>query len=294
VVAIIQKITGQLYPPSLWDDELNGRVVAFFTTPNAVGLYLAPVVMLTLSLIKGTVNNNCHSCESRNPRLLGDGFRILVRNDKWLLGMTVLFAVLAIFFSFSQGAWIALGAGIVAMTYFLGYKKTAVIAVVTGILVAFAIPQIRAAVLFKDQSGQNRLTLWHHSMTFLTASPKNFVLGAGIRQYFRKVEKPYYNPEEMERLIYPHNMFLNFWTEIGLFGMISFVGILAYSFYLAFKIKNRDKMLGSALIATLVVLIVHGLVDVPYFKNDLSMLFWIIIATIFSSANHSSDQTSRL
>ncbi len=25
-------------------------------------------------------------------------------------------------------------------------------------------------------------------------------------------------------------------------------------------------------------LLIHGLVDVPYFKNDLAMLFWIIYA----------------
>ena len=27
----------------------------------------------------------------------------------------------------------------------------------------------------------------------------------------------------------------------------------------------------------MVVLLVHGLVDTPYFKNDLSVLFWLII-----------------
>ena len=46
VVAIIQKITGQFYPPSLWDDQLFGRVTSFFTTPNAIGLYFVPVVAL--------------------------------------------------------------------------------------------------------------------------------------------------------------------------------------------------------------------------------------------------------
>jgi hypothetical protein len=27
-------------------------------------------------------------------------------------------------------------------------------------------------------------------------------------------------------------------------------------------------------------LLIHGLVDVPYFKNDLSLLFWLIVALI--------------
>ncbi|MBU0546510.1 O-antigen ligase family protein [Patescibacteria group bacterium] len=283
VVAIVQKLTGQLFPPSLWDDELNGRVTSFFTTPNAVGLYLAPIVMLSLAVIARNGATKQSHTQTASVAFFSWTMGLLRRPaNVGLLAMTFI-SILAIFFSFSQGAWIALGAGFVVMAFFLGYKKIALITVLSGIIIALAIPQIRSAVLFQDRAGQNRLTLWSHSMTFLTSSPKNFFLGTGIRQYFRKVEKPYYNPVELERLIYPHNSFLNFWTEIGLFGLLSAIGIFVYSFYLAFKIKNRDKILGSALIAVLVVIIVHGLVDVPYFKNDLSMLFWIIVATIFSS-----------
>ena len=51
LVAIVQKLTGQFYPPSLWDDQLFGRATSFFTTPNAIGLYLAPIVMLAVSTL---------------------------------------------------------------------------------------------------------------------------------------------------------------------------------------------------------------------------------------------------
>ena len=36
----------------------------------------------------------------------------------------------------------------------------------------------------------------------------------------------------------------------------------------------------SLLMATMVALLVHGLVDVPYFKNDLSVLFWLIVGSL--------------
>jgi len=29
------------------------------------------------------------------------------------------------------------------------------------------------------------------------------------------------------------------------------------------------------------VILIHGLVDVPYFKNDLAILFWLIFGIIF-------------
>jgi len=252
IIAVVQKITGQLYPPSLWDDELNGRAVSFFTTPNAIGLYLAPIVPL---------------------------FFILPWKDKRtrnFSGVVLLILLLAILFSFSQGAWIALGVGLIVFAYLIGYKKTAIMTVLAGVVLAFSVTPIRSAVMFQDRAGQNRLELWSLSWNYFKSSPQNFIFGTGIRQFFRKIQKPVYAPEEMERLIYPHNIFLNFWTEIGLLGMISFGGILVYGFFNAFKIRKNNLIMGSVLVATLVVFIVHGLVDVPYFKNDLAFLFWIV------------------
>jgi len=47
--------------------------------------------------------------------------------------------------------------------------------------------------------------------------------------------------------------------------------------------SGQDKYLKLGLLGALVVIIVHGLVDVPYFKNDLSLLFWLIIFLIGSA-----------
>jgi O-antigen ligase len=149
----------------------------------------------------------------------------------------------------------------------MGYKKLAAAIAVAGIIFALLVPSMRQAVLFQDQANQNRLRLWGYSWTFLTDSPKNFVLGTGVRQFFRKIQKPYYDVRVMERLIYPHNIFLNFWTEIGLSGMLSVGAILGYVLYVANKIRLQDKIIGAGLMAMLATLVVHGLVDVPYFKK---------------------------
>lgn len=267
LVAIVQKLTGQLYPPSLWDDQLFGRATSFFTTPNAIGLYLAPIVMLAVSTLV-------------IPAKAGIQWRLDSRfrgNDSGAR-VVILLALFAILFSFSEGAWVALGVGVIYFVYLVGYKKSAVAVAIIGLVFALAVPALRTAVLFQDQAGQNRLTLWKHSITYLTESPKNFIFGAGIRQYFRKIEKPTYNPKELERLIYPHNFLFNFWTEIGLLGVIGFVGLMVYGFIGACKQIKENKILAISLVATLVVILIHGLVDVPYFKNDLAFLFWIIFS----------------
>ena len=131
------------------------------------------------------------------------------------------------------------------------------------------------------QSGANRLVLWEYSIGYLTQSPQHFVWGAGLRQFFRKIQKPFYNPKMLERLIYPHNLFLNFWTETGLFGMLGMLGMLGNLFFVAYRVyRGPAKIVGTMLLAMLRAVLVHGLLDVPYFKNDLAMEWWVISALI--------------
>lgn len=276
VFSIIQKFTGWGIATPEWANEATRRVTAFYTSPNAVALYLAPILMLMISVI---VRQKAEAIPQKKGVL---SFLELLRHPATagFLAMTML-AVLAIFFTKSQGAWIAVGAGVLALLFFNGYKKITIGLAIAGIIFSLVVPSMRQAVLFKDQANKNRLRLWGYSWTFLKESPKNFVLGTGVRQFFRKIQKPYYDTKIMERLIYPHNIFLNFWTEIGLLGMLAIVFILGYAAYLSNKIRQNNKIIGAGLVAMLTALVVHGLVDVPYFKNDLAFLFWILIAIVF-------------
>ncbi len=275
VYSIIQEFTGWGIATSEWTNEASRRVTAFFTSPNAVGLYLGPLIpVMAAYVVVSRARLSNQSPENKSDE------------KAWKIYSVVVLAVLslaALFFSFSQGAWIAVGVGVAIFLFSIGwvYRKIAIGLVVAGIVAALIIPSIRTAVLFQDKASQNRIMLWKYSWEYLKTSPKNFIFGTGIRQFFRKIQKPHYNPAEMERLIYPHNIFLNFWTEIGLLGAISFFAMLGYAFYASYAVARTNKALGGGLISALAVISIHGLVDVPYFKNDLAMLFWILMAIIF-------------
>ena len=276
VYSVIQKFTGWGIATPEWTSEATRRVTAFFSSPNAVGLYLAPILILVVVLMIKKKQ------KSKNLEF-------------WVAASIAALSVVAIFFTKSQGTWIGLGAGVLVFLFFWGYKKIAIAMAVVGVILALLIPSVRQAVLFKDQASQNRLRLLGYTEIFLSKSPANFILGTGLGEFFRKVQKPYYNDKIMERLIFPHSIFLNFWTETGLVGMLATITILGYVFYLANKIRKNNRLIGAGLIGALTVLVVHGLVDVPYFKNDLSFLFWIIIAVaLFSHENTYQSQTNVL
>lgn len=258
VLAVIQKLTGQFFSPTLRPQDLadlHGRVTSFFTSPNAIGLYVAPIIPLMVYGLKDEKRKNIYL-------------------------LILLLALVAIGLSFSEGAWVALAVGVVVALYLNRKRKTVFGILVLGLLAVATVASLRQNLMFQNQSGQNRLVLWKYTVNYLTKSPSNFIWGAGIKEWFEKVQKPVNNFKEIEPLIFPHNLFLNFWSEIGLFGVVTFVLIFGLLFWEAIKKYSANKFWGIALMSMLVVFFVHGMVDVPYFKNDLSFLWWVIATII--------------
>ncbi|MCK4524872.1 MAG: O-antigen ligase family protein, partial [Candidatus Andersenbacteria bacterium] len=72
----------------------------------------------------------------------------------------------------------------------------------------------------------------------------------------------------------PHNIFLAFYLQTGLIGFIGFVLILIWFF----KRMNGAVPHSYNIINVLMIyILIHGLVDTTYWKNDLSLMFWLLI-----------------
>ena len=108
------------------------------------------------------------------------------------------------------------------------------------------------------------------------------IFGAGINAYLT-VMAPY-------RLVdsnlvpepYPHNIFLTTWTETGLLGLAAFSWILGALILMPWRRLSNAQGIYLPVLwgvgAAFVMILVHGLVDSPYWKNDLSLEFWLLAA----------------
>jgi O-antigen ligase len=105
---------------------------------------------------------------------------------------------------------------------------------------------------------------------------EHMFFGAGLGAY-PEIFRPYHLATSIEIFQYPHNIFLNFWSETGLLGVGAFIWICITWIRLAWKNPYHRLYL-----LPLCAILIHGLVDVPYFKNDLAFLFWIfaLLATV--------------
>ncbi|MFH2063030.1 MAG: O-antigen ligase family protein [bacterium] len=265
VVAVIQKFTGWWIPNPAWQDEPHRRITGFYGFPNGVGLMAAPVVVLMSAWTIAI---------ARKVRRL--------RDMAWpaLAGLSAALGVAAIVFAVSEGAALGVAAG--ALAYGLlsrPLRKYALLALIAGCALTLAYAPLRnyASLMLsmRDDSWRVRQIVWTESLDMLGDRP---VFGAGLAGYPEAL-LPYHAARHIEIFQYPHSVLLNFWTETGLIGLAGFVALL-WSFFVAAGSVHRerpDEWLPAALIAATVALLAHGLVDAPYFKNDLAFLFWILI-----------------
>ncbi|MCX6784400.1 MAG: O-antigen ligase family protein [Candidatus Komeilibacteria bacterium] len=268
ILGIAQRLTGWFVPVNYLPPN-DFRTTLFFGYPNAGPLFIAPLLPIFLGLFWHNLKE-----QSFNKQF----FFYLA---------TIALGIIAIILAKSDGAIIGLLVGLIIF-FLLAGKKTAII---TGIIIVlgvvsffFIIPAnfqslITNNLLFKNWSGQVRLYQWQETLGMLKDHP---VLGVGLDNY-QTAFTPYQKTTGIEIFKYPHNIFLNFWSELGLLGLISVLWLIISFFKttLLSIFNNPNRLIYLGLLAGFITLLIHGLVDVPFFKNDLAVLWWLIIISPF-------------
>ena len=286
--AIYQKFTGFAIPNPIWQAEETRRVTSFYGYPNAVGLYLAPVITLYAGWLINKFSAPGGSAMAK-PSGQVSNFKFQILFFQFSVIVT---SAAAVIFARSEGAY----AGILCGLFFLGIMTkrlrwpTVALASLLVIFI-FAVPQFKnyvwQQISFQNDSGKVRISQWQETWEMLKDRP---LQGAGLAGY-QETLAPYHKAKHIEIYLYPHNLFLNFWSELSLGGLIVFLLIVIKFF--KDNIKNfltSRYPLFITLLAIMVTLLVHGLVDVPYFKNDLSVFFWLSIGLSLIAPKISSSQ----
>jgi O-antigen ligase len=256
-------------------DVIQTPPVVIYTTANALALFLGPLIAVAGSLfLHGT---------GRGVRL-GSGAFLVLAGPAMLL-------------SFSRGGYLAMAA--VAVGLALSHRRRiwllAGTVVVGGVLAL--IPPIfhRISVEFQNVGGTTffgragRIELWKATLEMLRHHP---IFGAGLSGFAERIA-PYWNANHPERFIDPHNIVLNFWVETGVLGVIAFAWLLVAAFRASWQGWKRSdaewRPIFLGVLLALVAIVIHGLVDVPYFKNDLSLEFWALLGLVVAGHRWASQ-----
>jgi len=214
------------------------------------------------------------------------GFYLLVDNLK--KGKTIVLCLiadililLAIVLSGSRGAYLSLPVGLaIVCAQFVGKKfissyKTTVL-ILSFILIAGVLWLFRPSFGDTGRIGSSsniRYYIWTTSIEIIEKNPLTGVGLSNFQDYFTQLTRGRVNYSEYiaPQALTAHNLYLHIYLTMGLLGIASFITML-----LVFIINYKNPVALSALCSILI----YGIVDTPFFRNDLSILLWILLALL--------------
>lgn len=261
LMAVKQELSGSFL-------TMDGRASGPFESANYLSLYLGPL------LVYGVLQ--------------------LVQDKEWRflkhlrLASTALVAV-GLFFTESYAAWIGVLSSL-GLWLLLSFKswparwRQAILTLfVLGVLILI-VSQLGSDKFeqFLDVSSRSsssvRLQVYEISLHLIKAHPI-LGLGLGAFEWFYQVsateilgEAPY---EWV--MLHPHNIFLAMWLNMGLMGLVAFIWLCVQALGWILERDAKGRRLAAFMLVTILV---HGLFDTPYFKNDLALQFWLLMAIL--------------
>jgi len=253
----------------------DGRLRAFFLSPNQLAMYLAPSILICLGFLLQNENKQWRQAAAWCALPLGVSFYFTFSYAAWF-GVLVALAIMFFVFAKWQGdktkkallACLLLLAILIAIFGYLQWKS----------------PKLSDLLYSSRSSFQSRLMIWRSALEILKT---HWFLGIGpglFQKYYLAYQK--YFPPYLEWAVpQPHNLFLAFWLQAGLLGFVGLVLLLINFFRKTLKnfFKTKQPLL-LILAAVMIYILAHGLLDTTYWKNDLALIFWAIISLGYRAA----------
>ena len=211
------------------------------------------------------------------PIALAAGLALFAGTPRWRwIGVAWLAIVgAAMLATLSKGGYLAIGGlALVAVLSVRRWGALILVGAVAAALLLVRVPIVAQRLSSTDISIGGRLEIYRATLQMIRANP---IFGVGLGGYSFQFRGSV--PE-----VYPHDIWLTFWVEVGLLGVIAFAATLAILLWRGARAWRRvqgfERSVLWGALAALVMWIVHGVVDSPYWKNDMSVEFWMLAALI--------------
>ncbi|MBT4349625.1 O-antigen ligase family protein [bacterium] len=274
-VAIWQSFTAWNLPAAYNEPNIK-RLTAVFAYPNALSLLIAPIT----AWFTGLWLSSKH--KSKELAYLG----------------VIFLGILLLVSTKSEGALLAFGFSLLFYFFFAKIANKKKLALVIILILAIFLTPAKNYItqatndILQPNSNQHTSSLAVRSLQWQETTEllqDHWLVGAGINGY-QKMMVNYHQITWLEIFLYPHNIFLNFWVELGFLGLLLFITLMSYLARTCYGLIKNQHYLAWALTLAWLTWFVHGLVDVPYFKNDLSVLFFILLGlTILAVRDNKSN-----
>lgn len=262
----------------LHDFTPDGRIVGIFGyTPNYVAFYLVPVAIIAYFDVITNFN--------KRHKLIST-----------LEIISIIFSLLAIYLSASRAAILAL-IGAVVIGYVIKYLLTSRIKNFLKIAIAAIVIICSLAVgwqytkpnfnLSPEEGGRItasnniRFEIWNTTVKDILINNQKWLFGVGLgnyQNYFSALTKDWVNYAVWisPKALTAHNLWLSTWASLGVIGLVAFFSLTV----LMLKNINLKNYISFGIFIALLAILIQGMVDTPYWKNDLALMWWLFAALI--------------
>lgn len=261
-------------------DSIAGRVVSTFENPNMLGLYL----ILLLPIIAA-------------------GF---VGEKKWWNkpGHIIAFAAGAacLIYTWARGAW--LGFIFATVVFLLMWNRRTMGVLLAGIVaLPVLVPFLPESIVSRfssignltDTSTNYRVYIWRGSVNMLS---DYWLTGIGVGgEAFNRIY-PYYSFAGIEKAPHAHNLFLQLFIEVGVFGFALFVAVLICLFQSGFTLAKRGedktvRLIGCGALCGTLAALVQGMTDYVWYNYRVFFIFWLVIGVCSAARRIDADARRR-
>lgn len=194
-----------------------------------------------------------------------------------ILGALGIYAVYEVFFSSYKGTYGGL------------WRKISVFVVIiligsTALWAQVGTNKFDDFLSFDRQSSSSvRVQTWTVALKLIEENP---FLGLGLGRFQavyeeRATELLGVEPYE-GTMLHPHNLLLSTWANAGMIGVIAVAWLIVAVFW---SLKNRslsgrERRFVTLVLTMFLVILLHGVIDQPLWKNDLALLWWMVICLV--------------
>jgi putative inorganic carbon (hco3(-)) transporter len=206
------------------------------------------------------------------------------KSHKVLLASIFLLGFYCLIRTSSRSGWIGLLIAVAVYFYFYDKKLSLFIPIIM-ILFIIASPngfiRLRNIFYLGQDTSWERLQLWKGTWRMVVEHP---FFGFGINTFSRNF--PSFKPAEYFNMCYTHNSYLQMWSEIGIFGLVSFLSIIFMVLQSAFShLRNKITVgfYGPFLLALLcgyIGFLIQAGLDTNLYSLVLLTLFWTMTALL--------------
>jgi len=290
LTALFQGVYGllQLYNLDPFQKSSYFKVTGTFVNPDHFAGYIASVVPFSLGVYLFT------NPDTRIKQIL-----------KFTALCNVVTGVLILPATYIRGSWLAVGAGVLFILFYryriymilnTGFRRVSV----TVLTIVLSVVIVAVLYSLKPDSAYGRVLIWEITMEMIKDKP---VFGTGFNRYkvdynnyqaafFATQQRDDYKKWVAGNVHHAHNEYLQILAEKGIFGLVLFIGILAFALWGYIKSdkpppdssnRSTTEILRIGAVASLILITIIALFAFPFHIVPMYVNFFFFLSILSAS-----------